>query len=232
MEIKRFGSSALLINFEQRIDEAVNRQVMELKRKIESSNIGGFLDAIPGYCSLTVTYNPLKSSFDEWKSYVESVDFENQENQETRKLRIPICYASAYAMDMDEVIYQTKLSREEIIQKHTEQEYRVYMLGFIPGFAYMGKLSDELQVTRKTTPRTKVPTRSLGLAGNQTGIYPCEGPGGWQIIGSCPVNLGLGDQFLFKAGDTVQFYEISQEMYLEMREEKEEALFKRMLNNG
>lgn len=210
---KPFGDSALLLEWEQKIDEAINRQVIQLSEAIIAASISGFRYTIPAYCSLTVGFDPKTLSFDLLCQEVQKLasNLIIEKRTSFRNLKIPVCYEPPYALDFDDLSLQTGLSSSEIITLHTSSVFRVYMLGFIPGFAYMGKLPNALFCTRKTTPRKKVPPLSVGLAGFQTGIYPSAAPGGWQIIGRTPQPVfdnTKSDPILFRAGDQVQFYAI------------------------
>jgi inhibitor of KinA len=130
-----------------------------------------------------------------------------------RILEIPVCYAKPFAPDLETLALQNQLTTEEVIQLHTAKVYRVYMIGFLPGFAYMGKVDHRIAAPRKSQPRTNIPAGSVGIAGEQTGIYPLVSPGGWNIIGQTPLKLfdaARPDPVLFQPGDRVHFYSISQ----------------------
>lgn len=217
-----YGDSALLINFEQKIDAEINQNVIALHRALEVSGIPGITFLIPAYCSITIGFDNEITSFEELKAIIDSFAKEemNQPTDSlTRIVKIPVCYESPFKLDMLDVMEHTQLSRKNIISLHTSITFRVYMLGFVAGFAYMGKLPKALQCSRKDNPRLKVPEGAVGLAGLQTGIYPTEAPGGWQIIGRTPLKmfdhdqpspslLQPGDQVQFKAIDKQKFYEI------------------------
>lgn len=229
--IKIYGDQALLLNFEQKIDPTINAAVIALKNALDQANIDGVTYQIPAYCSLTVGYNPKvidfetltvvirqisSKLFDNWDGNVsdtlEGIRYEG----DTRQLKIPVCYEAPYALDMQELSKEKGLSVEKIIDLHTRQIFKVYLLGFLPGFVFMGKLPDALQCNRKVTPRLRVPASSVGIAGFQTGIYPTESPGGWQIIGRTPLSIfnpQRDNPFHFRAGDEVQFYSISAEEF-------------------
>ena len=133
-----------------------------------------------------------------------------------RKIKVPVCYSEKYALDMNEIVQQKKISAEEIIYLHTSKKYRVYMIGFLPGFAYMGEIDEKIAVPRKSQPRLVVEAGCVGIAGKQTGVYPLDSPGGWQIIGKTPLKLfnkEKVDPVLFKPGDEVEFYSISEDEY-------------------
>ena len=229
--IQPYGDSALLINFEQRIAPEINKAVIQLARTIEALPFSGIQYTIPAYCSLTVGFNPLEISYKRLCETIQESGNPKESQEEIaaqRTLKIPVCYTSVYAPDIEELALSLSLSPAEIIRQHTSVIYRVYMLGFIPGFAYMGRLPKALYCSRKAIPRTKVPAQSVGLAGFQTGIYPAEAPGGWQLIGRTPIPVFDGnkiDPFLFRAGDQVQFYAIAPEEFLALEEQVEQGYF-------
>lgn len=216
-----YGDRALLVQFPPRIDEVTNRRVHDLRRDLEQQTILGFQYAVPAYCSLMVAYNPLITSFLTLKKTVAdrlksrfSVD--EKKTKTRRHHRVPVCYETAYAPDLAALCAAKNLSPDAFIEHHTNETFRVYMLGFLPGFAFMGRLPAVLRCDRKTTPRLRVPVGSVGLAGEQTGIYPFESPGGWQLIGRTPQAVfdpQNAEPFLFRPGDTVQFYAISAEHF-------------------
>jgi KipI family sensor histidine kinase inhibitor len=217
-----YGDSAMLINFEQKIDELINQKVMALHQALSVSGIEGVTFLIPAYCSLTVGFDNAVTSFEELKSTIDS--FANEEmnhlsSTSSRLVHIPVCYESPFKLDMLEVMEHTQLSRQSIISLHTSITFRVYMLGFVAGFAYMGTLPEVLKCPRKEVPRLKVPEGSVGLAGLQTGIYPTEAPGGWQIIGKTPLKMFDHDQpspSLLQPGDQVQFKAINKQEFHEI----------------
>ena len=218
MDFKALGDSAILINFEQQIDPRVNDQVIVWTKAIESAGIPAIQYCIPAYCSLTVAYDPHLIQFDTLCQLLKKLEPSKdiQQPSQNRTLRIPVCYEAPYALDWAEVEQQTGLPKSRVVELHSSTEFRVYMMGFIPGFTYMGTLPQILACQRKTTPRTKVPALSVGLAGLQTGIYPANAPGGWQIIGRTPIKVFDGDRqhpFLFKTGDRVHFFSISTEEF-------------------
>ena len=213
-----YGESALLINFEQKIEEAIHTQVIELKAAIETAQLPGVSFLIPAYCSLTVGYNPEELDYDTLCVLIKNLETNGTPIRKnlTRKLSIPVCYDLEFGLDLKDLATEKQVSIQEIIQLHTSTIFRVYMLGFLPGFTYMGKLPKSLVCARKTTPRLRVPALSVGLAGYQTGIYPSEAPGGWQIIGRTPIPIfdtRKKQPFLFQAGDQVQFKAISKKEF-------------------
>ena len=153
---------------------------------------------------------------------------EDSSKNKHRSISLPICYDASLGLDIEYVMEQQKLSWQEIVNLHTQTTYHVFMLGFIPGFAFMGKVNHYLEIARKPEPRLKVPKGSVGLAGLQTGIYPDDVPGGWQIIGRTPIPLfqpNNEEPFLFKAGDEVQFYSIDVDTFHKIATDLERHTF-------
>lgn len=212
-KIQPYGDSALLINFEQVISADVNDEVVRLYRQLLETDISGVVSVIPSYCSITIKFvSPLT-----FKGLNDSINYLNKFNQRNdlevfKEVFIPVCYHESVALDKQRIEDHTRLSWSEIIKLHSENIYRVYMLGFTPGFPYLGGLHESLVTPRLDTPRLHVPKGSVGLANNQTGVYPSESPGGWQIIGRTPLSLFKPEkEFLLSIGDRVRFYEISLE---------------------
>lgn len=212
-----FGDQALLLQWEQRIDPIINAQVSHLSRAIETAGIPGIQYCLPAYCSLTVGYQPEQISYEKLCASIASIipDLEKLSilSSENRKIIVPVCYDDIYAPDLEWLATHTSITREQIIQLHTSTSFRVYMLGFMPGFPYLGTLPKSLEAPRKETPRLSVPAGSVALAGLQTGIYPIESPGGWQIIGRTPWKIfdpEREEPFLLQVGDEVRFEAIDQ----------------------
>jgi len=236
--IKIYGDQAILINFEQQIDTTINAAVIALQNSVDQANIDGISYMIPAYCSLTIGYNPAVIEFDILQAVIKQIGtklFESGENKELgtyessqnkegiRQLKIPVCYEAPYALDLEALSIEKGISTKKIIDLHTSQTYKVYMLGFLPGFVFMGKVVPELACNRKVTPRLRVPASSVGIAGFQTGIYPMISPGGWQILGRTPLKIFAPQKenpFLFQAGDEVNFYAITSEEYLKIENEE------------
>ena len=231
MTISPFGDSAVLINFEQIIDAKINARVVALSNTIMSAMIEGVTFCIPAYCSITVGFNPGQIKYSDLVKKINAChlnDTDHIAKAIPRKINIPVCYDEEFAIDRAYVINQTGLSWKKIIDLHTSIEYRVYMLGFIAGFAYMGTLPSPLQCSRKDTPRMNIPAGTVGIAGLQTGIYPTKAHAGWQLIGRTPIPVfdsKAKDPFLFRAGDMVRFYEIDREKYEATTKEVESGKF-------
>ncbi len=212
MIFKPFGDSALLIEFEQKITTEINQMVNALCKAIDNETITGIDICIPAYCSVTVLFNPLEISYRTLCRQISNLDFKISKKTIVRTLNIPVCYHKSFSLDFDILQKQTKLKKEEMIEIHKNGTYRVYMMGFLPGFAYIGKLPEALHCKRKANPRQNIPAGSVGIAGQQTGIYPGKSPGGWQIIGRTPLPVFQPESinpFLFKPGDIIKFHDIS-----------------------
>lgn len=217
------GDSAITLDFGNVIDEAINRKIIALFHSINKTPLTGMVEAVPAYSSLTIYYDvcqlrkivPAAIIVAEWMidQFEQRVEKEQPENDPVSKhIKIPVCYEKDFAPDIEEIALIKNISVEEIIEIHTSIPYRVYMLGFLPGFAYMGQVDEKIEIPRRSQPRQKVEAGSVGIAGRQTGIYPLVSPGGWQIIGRTPLKLfdaNNNEPVLLMAGDTVQFYSIS-----------------------
>ena len=207
---------AITIEFAEEISEATNRRVIALQHAIESNPFNGFIESVPAYGSLTVYFNENLSAtavrllFSELIAQV--ADTIDSSSTPGRKISIPVCYDPSLGIDLTWVSSHLNLSVDEIISLHTSVAYRVYMIGFIPGFPYMGTLPKQLEVPRKQTPSLKIPMGSVAIAGKQTGIYPAEVPGGWQVIGRTPLKMfdpSTSPCSFLNAGDLVQFNPIT-----------------------
>lgn len=215
-----FGDRALLIKWEQRIDPEINAEVIGLTQRIEKARIPGIRYYIPAYCSLTVGYQPEKISFPILCKQIQLLVKENDTAPAAldppRQITIPVCYEDEFAPDLNWLSAHTGLDKEHIIHLHTSTAFHVYMIGFLPGFPYMGTLPEVMNAPRKSTPRKRVPIGSVAVAGLQTGIYPFESPGGWQLIGRTPIQLFDPQRetpFFLQAGDEVRFQAIDRQAF-------------------
>ncbi len=221
-KIYAISDNALTIDFGNRISEEVNLFVLSFLRNLQEFPLPGIKEALPAYSSLTIYYDlfALKKMapngttvYDRLCRQLEQrlITVDSEADLFPRTIKIPVCYETGFAPDTPTVINDRSLSQDELIQLHTSVTYRVYMLGFLPGFPYMGELDEKLIMPRKTQPQ-QIAAGSVGIAGKQTGIYPFASPGGWQIIGRTPLRIFDHEQeepALLKAGDIVQFYSIS-----------------------
>ena len=221
------GDAALTVEFGNVIDEEVNRKVLRLFRQLKEQKHPYILDLVPAYSSLTVYYDVLSiyqkkrneaTAFSIMADILEQLSTTTYRTPlpETRIIKVPVCYSTAFGYDLDEIAAIKKCSREEVIRLHTAKNYRVFMLGFLPGFAYMGEVDELLVMPRKEKPRLHVEAGSVGITGRQTGIYPFRSPGGWQILGRTPMKLFNPNQdqpVLFQPGDIVKFYSITEDEF-------------------
>lgn len=216
------GDSALTVSLGNEISLDLNEKVQKLAAAIEDNPFEGLIEVVPAYCSLSIFYDLLaiRKRFHEFPTAFDAVktlalgaagEFSELTETSSRTIKIPVDFGGAFALDLDFVATSNNLSAEEVIEIFVSQCYRVYMLGFLPGFAYMGEVDERIATPRKDSPRTKVPKGSVGIAGRQTGIYPLESPGGWQIIGKTDVELftPIADSPTYlEPGDLVKFIPI------------------------
>ncbi|BDS09396.1 5-oxoprolinase subunit PxpB [Aureispira anguillae] len=232
MTIKPYGNQAILVEFAAQINPNVNRQVMALNAYLNNASLEGVKASIPAYNSLTILYDPKFLSFEVLRKHIlewTPTHSLSSTSTNTKKIVLPVCYEPPFALDMDWVLRHTGLSKQTLIDFHSQAPFQVYMLGFLPGFAYLGKVPLALACPRKPTPRLKIPKGAVGLAGQQTGIYPSSSPGGWQIIGQTPIPVFNPDQkqpFLLHPGDLVQFKAISSRTF----EQIEQAILTQQFN--
>jgi KipI family sensor histidine kinase inhibitor len=206
--LKPLGDSAILIQIGDEIHPALNACVHALDALLQ--NIPGLVETVPAYCTLLVHYDPLALTYEQASNHVKEklALVDDSTHRPSRRLEIPVHYGNASGPDLEPVAAALALSPAEVIRLHSEREYTVYMMGFTPGFPYMGILNGKLDMPRLSTPRTRVPAGSVAIAGSQTGIYPVDSPGGWNVIGWTPLKLfdPTGEPpFLFAPGDTVKF---------------------------
>ncbi len=202
---------AVTIRFSDRIDEAVNDIVHQTAARLQAERKEGIEEIAPAFSSLTVYYDPLVAgSYADVCAWLhENIGRSEQAvRRSVRTVVIPVCYGGEFGPDLPDVARFHGISEDEVVKLHSAGRYRVYMIGFSPGFAYLGGLSPRLATPRRAVPRTKVPAGSVGIAGGQTGVYPLATPGGWQLIGRTPLRLfdpHREEPSLLAAGDIVEF---------------------------
>jgi KipI family sensor histidine kinase inhibitor len=204
------GDSSLLIQLGDEIDLAVNQRVHVLASLIEASSINGIIETVPAYATLLVHYDPLILSFTQIKKHLQTkiAHVNETTSPKPRQVEVPVRYGGEYGIDLESVATHLHLRVEAIIRIHSEKIYTVFMMGFTPGFPYMGKLDDAIIMPRLETPRMRVPAGTVAIAGSQTGIYSIDSPGGWRLIGWTPLQLfnpESNSPFLFSPGDEVKF---------------------------
>ena len=208
------GDRGLLVELGDGISRPINQKVHSLFVGLKGRRLKGIKELVPGYRSLMVVYDPLVSSLSSFKSQIMDIWGTVDEAQlpSPRIVEIPVVYGDEFGPDLEWVAHYLKMTPEEVIRLHTQPTYQVYMIGFMPGYPYMGEVVDSLVTPRRETPRTHVMQGSVGIAQKQTGIYPVTSPGGWQIIGRTPIRLfdpQKNPPSFLEMGYRVNFYPIT-----------------------
>src|SRR5712671_98437 len=221
----RAGGTSSVRPLQSQITLQANENVRKLLRLLELEPVAGVRNLHPAYCSLLVKFDALRFSHEEveaiLRKYLERL--EEVKLPEPRRVEIPVCYGGEFGPDLAEVCAMRGMTEAQAIELHASVEYLVYFLGFVPGFAYLGELPKELVTPRLAAPRRRVPVGSVGIAGNQTGVYPFATPGGWRLLGRTPVSMFQADReglSLLSIGDRVRFAPISAERFGELERER------------
>ena len=229
MEKVRFlpcGDQAVTVEWGSTIDEHINRQVHAFARKVEALSHPAITEVVPTYRSATVHYRPEVFSYEELNQLLAPLaQGSAEEGEELPVVEIPVCYGGEYGPDLEEVAQHCSLTPEEVIARHTAPTYRIYMLGFTPGFPYLGGMDPSIAAPRRKEPRIHIPAGSVGIAGEQTGVYPIVSPGGWQLIGRTPLRLfdpQREQPILLSAGAGIRFVPIDEETFRKMEEKEGE----------
>lgn len=204
------GDSALLVRFGEEIDLAINQRVHALDRLLHFGTLTGVIETVPAYTTLLVCYDPLLLTYGQAAAWIDSRldQVEASIPKRPHRIKVPVRYGGEDGPDLEFVAAYNHISTREVVRIHTSLPYTVYMIGFTPGFPYMGKLDEAIVTPRLETPRTRVPMGSVAIAGAQTGIYPIDSPGGWRLIGRTSLrlfDLRADSPFLFSPGDEVVF---------------------------
>lgn len=215
------GDSALTVEFSKEISEETNRVIRYLAAQIDSKHIKGISESVPTFCSLTVYFDPFMISRKKIEKTLSEIlhSYKEDSAEKKRVFLVPVCYDGDYAPDMEDVCSLTGLTKEEVIRIHSSTDYLIYMLGFLPGFPYLGGMDERIEAPRLDTPRTAIPAGAVGIGGKQTGIYPLASPGGWRLIGRTPVKLYDPDRetpILYRAGDYIRFFPITADEFEQM----------------
>jgi KipI family sensor histidine kinase inhibitor len=215
------GDRGLLLEFGDEISREISQKVRRMALAVQAEGMEGIIETVPTYRSLLIVYNPAILPIQGLKKRLNRVEEGLQQTPlpEPKLTRIPVVYGDAYGPDLEEVAEYHRISPEEVIQLHCSKPYLIYMIGFMPGFPYMGELPQALETPRLKTPRLSVPKGSVAIAQRQTGIYSIRSPGGWQVLGRTPVELFDPEKdppALLQMGDLVQFYAISEKEFNEI----------------
>lgn len=214
--ISPVGDRAISIDFGQVIDPTINRHIRQTIERIKELQLEGIIELVPTYCALLVEYDAMLYSYSEICKIIEPTLEEgmtNTTNELVTVVEVPTVYGGEFGPDLSFVASHNHLSEDEVISIHSGTDYLVYMLGFIPGFTYLGGMDPRIATPRLSSPRTLIPAGSVGIAGEQTGTYPSDSPGGWQIIGRTPVtmyDMSKAQAALLKAGDYVRYVPIDE----------------------
>ncbi|ABR49123.1 Allophanate hydrolase subunit 1 [Alkaliphilus metalliredigens QYMF] len=212
------GDRAIVMEFGNSISEEINSKIRAMTIAIETKKVEGISEVVPTYRSLMIHYNPVQVDYNTLMKGLQTLEGELESIQLPAPIvmEIPTIYGGDYGPDIETVAEHNGLTVEEVIKIHTSGEYLIYMLGFTPGFPYLGGMDTKIATPRLATPRTKIKGGSVGIAGSQTGIYSIDSPGGWQLIGWTPVKLYDAEAekpILFKAGNYIKFKQIDEAAY-------------------
>lgn len=213
----RDGDAALVVEFEQKIDPAINARALAVGNAMRAARLPGVLDVVEGYCSVTVAFDPLRTAIEALVAELETAAArEPAGGVGEEEVALPVCYGGRHGPDLAAVAAFAGCSEADVAALHHQTVYRVYMLGFLPGFAYMGSVDARIAIPRRSRPRLRVPAGSVGIARLQTGVYPLDAPGGWHLIGRCPLRMFDPDApnpFRLQPGCAVRFTPITSAEY-------------------
>lgn len=215
---KPYGERAILIEWPSLIDENILKDIIKFKTVIEKKNLESIVELKSAYNSLLIIYNSICRNFENevilLKKFYKRLD--SKTVNVSRLWNIPVCYDAVFGIDLEFISIEKNLSKEVVVKKHSEAVYTVYFIGFLPGFLYLGSLDSALHTPRKSSPRLKIEKGAVAIGGQQTGVYPSESPGGWNIIGNSPIEFFNPKSNLpcfAEAGDKIKFYPITLKEY-------------------
>ncbi len=218
-----YGDCGLLVECGDTIDPVINNKVRSITAALEGDPPAGVIEVVPAYRSLLIIYNPSHTTNADLQQQIHDLEAKltTLEIPEPTVIEIPVCYGGKFGPDIENVAKHHGITEDDVVRCHSEPEYLIYMIGFTPGFPYLGGLPENLHTPRLDTPRLKVPAGTVGIANNQTGIYPVASPGGWQLIGRTPLklfDLAKKEPFLLKAGAYLKFRPLSPEDFNRLSE--------------
>ncbi|SEQ53573.1 inhibitor of KinA [Hyunsoonleella jejuensis] len=219
---KQFGASSILMEWPQYIDKAILNDILRFKSKIAQSDFSNIMTLNHAYASLLITYDV--SNFDVSSEILKLSDLyqsadEVYESKHTL-WKIPVCYDQSFGIDLELLSKEKRIDVDDVIKMHSQSVYTIYFIGFLPGFLYLGGLDEQLFTPRRATPRLKIEKGAVAIGGKQTGVYPSESPGGWNIIGNSPVHffdVSKAEPCFAKAGDSLQFYPVTLKVYQDIQ---------------
>ncbi|HEX6922999.1 MAG TPA: 5-oxoprolinase subunit PxpB [Bacillales bacterium] len=225
-DFQPLGDGGIRVKFAEGVSPELNQRIRSFCRTLDREKIDGIIEWVPTYETVAIYYSPARIRYKELRERLAVlIQTDDDSSEEAGELiSIPTLYGGKAGEDLQKVARENGLSEQEVIDIHSGTDYLIYMMGFLPGFPYLGGMSKNIATSRLETPRERVPAGAVGIAGEQTGIYPLESPGGWNLIGQTPV--GLFDQereqpFLFQAGDWVRFVPVSQQEFEAIRKDIE-----------
>ncbi len=231
------GDSSILIEFGKEINPEINGKITSLVQLMKEQHIEGVVDMIPAFCTLLVNYDPRVITYEEIRDRMEKLlKIETRASESRRRVyEIPVCYGGEYGPDIENIAEHAGLSVEEVIRIHSSRDYLIYMLGFLPGFCYLGGLDERIHTPRLANPRIKINAGSVGIGGSQTGIYPLDSPGGWQLMGMTPVKTYDPERevpILVEAGDYIRFVPVDESEYKRVKELVERGEYQCVVHEG
>ena len=237
IKILTAGDSSILVEFGKVISPEINRKITATVQLMKMQHIEGVVDIIPAFCSLLINYDPRVISYEEITERMQHLLKMDAKMDEGKKkiYEIPVCYGGEYGPDIANIAEHAVLTEEEVIKIHSSRDYLIYMLGFLPGFCYLGGLDERIHTPRLANPRIKISAGSVGIGGSQTGIYPLDSPGGWQLMGMTPVKTYDPDRevpILLEAGDYIRFIPIDEEEYNRIKELVERGEYQCVIHEG
>ena len=237
IKILTAGDSSILVEFGKVISPEINRKITATVQLMKMQHIEGVVDIIPAFCSLLINYDPRVISYEEITERMQHLLKMDAKMDEGKKkiYEIPVCYGGEYGPDIANIAEYAGLTEEEVIKIHSSRDYLIYMLGFLPGFCYLGGLDERIHTPRLANPRIKISAGSVGIGGSQTGIYPLDSPGGWQLMGMTPVKTYDPDRevpILLEAGDYIRFIPINEEEYNRIKEQVERGEYQCVIHEG